>query len=138
MASLVTYPTDSSWHGVRVGPLFFSGFDPATRQAVIPDFDPKYPTKMVIQPTAPLKEPLKLQGWRCGNGERLRFEYGASWNVPVAKLEPAGAADNGTPVGYTGYMLFTAAGTWEIAVSGSQNQVVGSAVFLVQQKASGT
>jgi len=134
VASLVTYPSDSSWLGVRVGPLFFTGFEPSTRQAVIPDFDPKYPTKVVIQPTDPLKEPLSLQGRRCLNGERLRFKYGASWNVPVATLQPAGAADTGTPVGYGGYMLFTAAGTWEIAVTDSKNQAVGSAVFMVQAK----
>jgi hypothetical protein len=134
-AVLVTYPRDKSWHGLRIGPLFFSAFGPGTDQAVIPDFDPRYPTKVVIQPIDPLDVPVKLEGRRCFNGERLRFEYGASWDMPVATLTPAGVADSGMPVGYTGYMLFTAPGKWMISVSSNVGTPLGSAVVMVQPKA---
>lgn len=131
-AVLATYPRDKSWHGLRIGPLFFSAFGPTTDQAVISDFDPRYPTKVVIQPIDPLDAPVKVEGKRCSNGERLRFEYGASWDMPVALLTPAGVADNGMPVGYTGYMLFTAPGKWMISVSSNAGNLIGSAVVLVQ------
>lgn len=130
-AVLVGYPRDKSWHGLRVGPLFFSGFGPGTDQAIISNYDPRYPTKMVIQPIEPLTAPVKVEGRRCSNGERLRFEYGASWDTPVAVLTPAGAADNGTPVGYTGYMLFTAPGKWMISVTRNGGQLMESAVVMV-------
>jgi hypothetical protein len=133
-AVLVTYPRDKSWHGLRIGPLFFSAFRPGTDQAVIPDFDPRYPTKVVIQPIDPLDAPVKVEGRRCSNGERLRFEYGASWDMPVAILTPAGVADSGMPVGATGYMLFTAPGKWMISVSSNGGTPLGSAVVMVQPK----
>jgi hypothetical protein len=129
---LVGYPRDKSWHGLRLGPLFFSDFGPGTDQAVISNYDPRYPTKVVIQPIEPLNAPVKVEGRRCSNGERLRFEYGASWDTPVAVLGPAGAADNGTPVGYTGYMLFTAPGKWMISVTGNDGQLIESGVVMVQ------
>jgi hypothetical protein len=132
LAILVSYPRDKSWHGLRIGPLFFSAFRPGTDQAVISDFDPRYPTKVVIQPIDPLDAPIKVEGRRCSNGARLRFEYGASWDTPVAVLSPAGASDDGTPIGYTGYMLFTASGKWRISVTGSESNSLGSAVVLVQ------
>lgn len=137
-AVLVTYPRDKSWHGLRIGPLFFSAFAPGTDQAVIPDFDPRYPTKVVIQPIDPLDASVKVEGRRCSNGERLRFEYGASWDVPVAVLTPAGLADSGMPVGYTGSMLFTAPGKWLISVSSDGGTPLGSAVVTVQPKAVAT
>ena len=90
-AVLMSYPRDKSWQGLRLGPLFFSAFGPGKDHAVISDFDPRFPTKVVIQPTDPLNSPLKVEGRRCSNGERLRFEYGASWDTPVAVLPPAGA-----------------------------------------------
>lgn len=131
-AGLVSYPRDKSWHGLRIGPLFFSAFDPGSDQAVISGFDPRYPTKVVIQPIDPLATLVKVEGRRCSNGERLHFEYGASWDTPIAVLAPAGAADNGTPVGYTGYMLFTAAGKWVVSVADKDGNPLGSAVVLVQ------
>jgi hypothetical protein len=134
---LVTYPRDKSWHGLRIGPLFFSAFRPGTDLAVISDFDPRYPTKVVIQPIDPLDAPAKVEGRRCSNGERLRFEYGASWDTPVAVLTPAGVADSGMPIGYTGYMLFTAAGKWMISVTSNGGTPLGSAVLMVQPNAVG-
>ena len=89
-AVLGTYPSDNTWHGAIVGPLFFSAFGPGKERAVIDDFDARSPTKVVIQPLDPLKARVKLQGWRCSTGDQLRFEYGASWNTPVAVLPPAG------------------------------------------------
>jgi hypothetical protein len=112
--------------------LFFSAFGPGSDQAVISGFDPRYPTKVVIQPIEPLGTSVKVEGQRCSNGERLRFEYGASWDTPTAVLPPAGSADNGTPIGYTGYMLFTAPGKWVISVSAKEGSLIGSAVLLVQ------
>ncbi len=134
VAALDSYPSDTSWHGVKIGKLFFSSFATGQDHAVISDFDSRYPTKVLIQPTDPLVGSLKLEGWRCSNGERLRFEYAGSWNEPVATLMPAGSAPNGTPVGYTGYMLFTAPGKWKVSVIGSDDKAVGSAVLLVQTK----
>jgi len=122
----------SADHGLRIGPLFFSAFGPGSDQAVISGFDPRYPTKVVIQPIDPLATSVKVEGRRCSNGERLRFEYGASWDTPIAVLAPAGAADNGTPIGYTGYMLFTAAGKWVVSVADKDDNPLGSAVVLVQ------
>ncbi len=134
-AVLGTYPSDNTWHGAIVGPLFFSAFGPGKERAVIDDFDARSPTKVVIQPLDPLKARVKLQGWRCSTGDQLRFEYGASWNTPVAVLPPAGAGPNGTPVGYTGYMLFTAPGKWKLSVTGANGQPLGTAIFVVQGKA---
>ncbi len=137
-ASLVNYPRDKSWLGLRLGPLFFSAFGPGQDRAVIAGFDRRLPTKVVIQPIDPLNAPTKVEGKRCSNGERLRFEYGASWDTPVAVLPPVGASADGTPVGYTGYMLFTAPGKWVISVSSNDGQLIGSAIVLVQEAPNST
>lgn len=131
-SGLVAFPRDASRRGLRVGPLFFSAFDPTKDRAVIPDFDARLPTKVLIQTIAALSAPIRIEGRRCSNGERLRFEYGASWNTPVAVLMPVDSTLEGKPVDYTGYMLFTAPGKWIISVSGNDGSAIGSAIVLVQ------
>lgn len=131
-AALSSYPTDPSWKGVRIGTLFFAGFDTSAGQAVITDFNPGHPTKMVIEPTEPLSAALRLEGFRCSDSQRLRFEYGSSWNKPVVALLPASLDSNGRPLAYTGYMLFTSPGKWLISVSRKNGHLIGSVVFLVE------
>ena len=130
---LTTYPGDPGVKGVRIGSLIVEASDSGNGQAVIPRFNASAPTKVVIDPIEPLASALRLEGWQCATGERLRLQYGTSSSTVVAALLPAATADNGRPVAYTGYMLFTAPGKWMITVGTKNGHLVGSAILLVQR-----
>jgi hypothetical protein len=133
--------------GVVIGPLFFDTFGARTDgAAVISDFTPGYPYKVLIEPTAEISTPVHLEGWKCIDGGRLRFWYHdgnpfsqvpvserqlASTGDIIANIGPTIASPSGGFADYTGYMLFTGTGKWKIDVS--RNQVsFGSAVFDVR------
>jgi hypothetical protein len=132
--------------GVLLGPLFFDAFEKrADSAAVLSDFSPGYPYKVLIQPVEAFSTPVQVQGWSCSNGSGLRFWYheGPPFaTVPVtaqqlaftgdlvASLGPTLSSLSGTLAGFTGYMMFTATGKWKISVS-KDGRNLGSAIFLV-------
>jgi hypothetical protein len=137
--------------GVLLGPLFFVGFDGSVDGgAVISDYLPGYPTKVLIQPVESFATPITVQGWRCANGSPMRFWYhgGSPFaSVPVTPqalastgdsaltLQPTAATStSGLLLAYTGYMHFTATGTWKISVSQGGRQL-GSAILRVKDDA---
>lgn len=131
-SALTSDPRDPALKGVVVGPVMFAGFDSGSGTAVISGFNAAAPTKVLIQPIAPLSQAVRLEGFRCSTGERLRLDYGASRNTFVAALLPAGSDSSGRVVGYSGDMRFTAKGKWLISVSTKVGHLIGSAIFSVQ------
>jgi hypothetical protein len=133
--SLVPDPLGEPGNGVHLGPLFFRDWGPDETRAVDTRFSPGYPTKVLILGRGSLAAPVTLEGWRCATGQRLRFWYAGGFpDPPLSAAEFASLGDpapvlasNGT---YTGYMLFTASGTWKIAVS-QNGKVLGTAIFQV-------
>ncbi len=120
----------SQGYGVPAGPLWFFpavGKRQTTGQI---RFVPGVPTKIPIEPKTLLQSSVSLRGWRCSDGKPLRFWYKAGLPfapIPnaaaleksgdvLATLEPSGSRD-GVPVGYTGYLLFTSSGKWNVSVS---------------------
>lgn len=128
----------------KIGPLLFLAFTNDQQQAQLPDYQPGVPTKVPIRPEEPLTAPVTLTGARCTDGHPLRFWYRGPlpWSPPVsttvldatgdlmAQLEPQAATSSGTPVAYSGYMLFTETGKWLITVH-RDRLVMGSEVFQV-------
>jgi hypothetical protein len=121
----------------RVGPLLFVlGGGPRAETAYLRG----YPTKELLHLTEGVESPLSLQGWRCPDEKPLRFWYRegppfAEVPVPrnalettgdlIARLEP-----HDRSIDYTGYMLFTSTGIWDIAVL-SEGRVTGHVVIKV-------
>jgi hypothetical protein len=76
--------------------------------------------------TEGVESSLALQGWRCPDGKPLRFWYREGLpftEVPVSRkaLETTGdlvapLEPHNRSIDYTGYMLFTSTGTWDVAV----------------------
>lgn len=122
----------------RVGQLLFLalGSGPRAETAYIPG----YPTKELLHLTEGLESPLALQGWRCSDGRPLRFWYREGLpfaEVPVSRkaLETTGdliapLEPHDRSIDYTGYMLFTSTGTWDVAVL-SGDRVIGHVVIEV-------
>ncbi len=146
VSELVSYPGNQAWRGAVAGPFFFSAFAPGQTTAVLSDYVPEYPYKVLVQPTRQLPKPVNLMGWDCSTGERLRFWYRAGLpfaHLPASPAEFASAGDlvatfslgssdsTGQPSGYTGYMLFTHAGHWKVSVE-EPGTVTASVVLLVQ------
>jgi hypothetical protein len=125
-------PTDPGRRGVRIGQIFFVTSRDSAGRAEIAVVDPHSPTKVLIQPIQPLTSALRLEGWRCSTGERLRLQFGEAPAALAAALVPAGTAANGTTVGYTGYMFFTASGQWMISVGSKTGHLIGRAVLTVR------
>lgn len=131
-APLSTDPANPGLKGVRIGSVLLLGFADDRGKAVLTGFDPRRPAKVSIQPIEPLPAALRLEGWRCSTGERLRVDYGPSDNIYVAALLPAGRDKEGAPVPYSGDMRFTATGKWMVSISTKVGHNIASAVFLVQ------
>jgi len=87
-----------------------------------------------------LESPLSLQGWRCPDGKPLRFWYREGLpfaEVPVSRkaLETTGdliapLEPHDRSIDYTGYMLLTSTGTWDVAVF-SNGRAIGHVVIEV-------
>ena len=124
--------------GARVGPLLFFalGKGPRAETAYVPG----YPTKVRLRLTEELGSSLALQGWRCADEKPLRFWYREDLpfvDVPVSRkaLETTGdlvasLEPHDRPIDYTGYMLFTSTGKWDIAVL-SRGRAIGHVVIRV-------
>ena len=105
--------------------------------AVLP-FLPGYPTKVRVYLTERPRTRLTLRGWRCRDQTPLRFWYRDRLpfaSVPVSRraLETTGdlvAAfpARSVPADYTGYMLFSSAGRWNVQVRGGA-RVLGNVVL---------
>jgi hypothetical protein len=132
----------------RAGPVAFRDFHRDEQVAAIADFVPGYPTKVLILPFTSLQAAVTLQGWRCADGQPLRFWYGggvpftslpaseavlASTGDLVATLEPQPTPSMGGRMSYPGYMLFTAPGAWKVVVR-RNGSVLGSVVFFVSEQ----
>lgn len=145
-SELVSYSDNQNWRGAVAGPLFFSAFKPGQSAAVLSDYVPGFPYKVLAQPMRPLSKPVNLRGSNCLTGEPLRFWYRdgvpfahlpapqAEFAVAgdlVATLSPIPSDTSGEPSGHTGYMLFSGPGQWKVSVEES-GTVAGSVVFLVQ------
>ncbi len=137
--------------GVLIDPLFFVGFENRSGAgAVISNFEPGYPYKVLVQPVRAFSTPAELQGWSCASRSRLRFWYHECCpfaTVPVTPQQLASTGDlvaslgptSGSPprqlAGFTGYMFFTAAGKWKISVR-QGGRDLGSATFQVNARVS--
>ncbi|HZM81837.1 MAG TPA: hypothetical protein VFC19_39450 [Candidatus Limnocylindrales bacterium] len=101
-------PADGLFGGPTVGPLSF----------YVSDYADGYLTKVVIHPQKQPSEPITLTGSRCRDGLPLLFWFedgvppGPTAGDDYAILEPVGAG-----VSYTGYMLFTAQGRWQVTAT---------------------
>jgi hypothetical protein len=127
-------PSDPGRRGVRIGEIFFVTARDASGRAEIANVDPHSPTKVLIQPIQPLTSALRIEGWRCSTGERLRLQFGDGPPTVAAALLPAGSPANGTTIDYTGYMFFTASGEWMISVGSKTGHQIGRAVFTVRAR----
>ncbi len=130
-SAVETDPSDAALHGVRIGPIFVPTSADASGRAVIRNFQQGQPTRVVIDPLQPLSAAIRLEGWRCATGERLRLAYGGQATVAAALLPYASGAEAGA-TGYSGQMLFTAPGEWMIAVSSKTGHLLGRGVVTVQ------
>src|SRR5579864_7351760 len=130
-SAVETDPSDGALHGVRIGPIFVPTSADASGRAVIRNFQQGQPTRVVIDPLQPLTAAIRLEGWRCATGERLRLAYGGQATVAAALLPYAPGVD-AQATGYSGQMLFTAPGEWMIAASSKTGHLLGRGVFTVQ------
>ena len=133
---------NADWGGyglAHAGPLWFSAFGQVrSGKAVITDFSPGYPTKVVIHPDASLQGSMQLQGFNCETGQVLHFCYGegtcgfTGQQVTEAELSQRGVAV-ATIQGHldaTGYILFPQPGFYRLWVE-QDGQEVGSVVMQV-------
>ena len=64
---------------------------------------------------------IELRGWRCKTHEPLRFAYGGHPTPGVRHLRLRPYPTDADKLGYTGYMLFSAAGDWRLEASANGN-----------------
>lgn len=145
---LVDLPGDPTMNVARAGPVAFRDFHRDEQVAAIADYVPGYPTKVLILPFTSLRAAVTLQGWRCADGQPLRFWY--EGGVPLtslpaseatmtrtgdllATLPPQLTPSMGGRMSYPGYMLFTSPGTWKVVVR-QDGKLLGSVVFLVPEQ----
>ncbi len=99
----------------RVGPITFHPYP----------YQPPDPTKVLIHRAGMFKGSLSLTGYNCRDGRVLRFWYR---NIPALPVPLDRRPNEGDRVAvlrfypspvtdYTGYMLFTEAGRWNVVVS---------------------
>ncbi len=131
-------PVDPQRHLAVVGPLLFAGgFGP---HAIVGDFEPGVATKVGITALRHLSVPVELRGWDCASGQPLRFWYKDGYPFALGStVSAAQLATTGDLVAvleptdqniYPGYMLFTHAGLWKVAVT-QNGQPPRSVVFAV-------
>ncbi len=125
----------------RAGPLWFSAFGRVvTGKAVLAEFAPGHPTKVVIHPDAGPHPEVQVYGIECASGRTLHFCYNqgdcgfTSRPVPESELERRGdavvtiAEDQHTDD--TGYMLFPRQGKYMVSVQ-QGTHLLGSVVLQV-------
>jgi hypothetical protein len=127
--------------GLRVGPLWLRGFIHESGPAII-NLQPWYPTKVLIAHRRIPHSSVELRGFGCSTGQALHFCYGdpcvgelSGTSTNPATLAAAGVTVQPVPLGvpgdYTGYMLFTAPGTYQISAT-RDGQPVGEVIVLVR------
>ncbi len=125
----------------RAGPLWFSAFGRVVSgKAVLADFAPGHPTKVVIHPDAGPHPEVQVHGIECASGRTLHFCYNqgdcgfASQPVPESELERRGDAvvniTENQHTDDTGYMLFPRPGKYMVSVQ-QGTHLLGSVVLQV-------
>jgi hypothetical protein len=135
----------------QAGPLAFRGGSTSLQNdAVIDVFTRGAPTKVLIVPLRPLTTEVWLQGWRCSDHRALYFHYGEGGPGPhntTEQLERFGTANprfgpttrgvtGDGASGFTGYILFTSPGLWEVDVLDATGRL-GYVDFLVTERTGG-
>ena len=137
-------PGDPSFSGyalARAGPIWFSAFGPVrSGKAVLSDFSPGYPTKIVIHPDTGPHPQVQIHGSECSSGKPLHFCYnqgGCGFSgQPVSELELERRGDSVVTIGTnqheddTGYMLFPRPGKYLVKVE-QDSLLLGSVIFQV-------
>ena len=125
----------------QAGPLWFSDFGLVqSGKAVITDFNPGYPTKVVIHPDASLHGSVQLRGFNCETGQQLHFCYGegncgfSGQSVTEAELSQRGdtVVTIQGHLDFTGYILFPQPGFYQLWVE-QNGQQGGSVVIQVAE-----
>ena len=127
--------------GLRVGPLWLRGFIHESGPAVIL-LQPWYPTKVLIAHGRTPHSSVELRGIGCATGQELHFCYEeCGGELGGTSTDPATLAAEGTPVqtfqlgapgDYTGYMLFTAPGKYQLSAARA-GKPVGEVIVLVRR-----
>ena len=133
VSSLQVYPynDNSGFAGfgmAHAGPIWFSAFGRVTSgQAMLADFSPGTPTKVVVHADPTVKPPVVLTGIECETGQALHFCYDQPDNCGLVetKLTAAQLTARGFDhltidrpgVDHTGYMLFGAPGMYKLSAS---------------------
>jgi hypothetical protein len=140
VSTLVREP-ETKGSGLRVGPLWLRGFTHESGPAVIL-LQPWYPTKVLIAHELMPHSTVELRGISCSTGQVLHFCYGeCGGELGGTSTDPATLAAAGMPVqtirlgepgDYTGYMLFTATGMYQLSAT-RDGQPVGEVIVLVRR-----
>jgi hypothetical protein len=128
--------------GLRVGPLWLRGFIHESGPAVIL-LRPWYPTRVLFAHERMPHSIVELRGISCFTGQALHFCYGdpCGRELGGTSTDPATLAAAGTPIQtirlgepgeYTGYMLFTAPGMYQLSAI-RDGQPVGEVIVLVRR-----
>jgi len=102
--------------------------------------------KMVPLAESEIDSPIAIHGWRCSDGQPLRFsakvpknahipltmEQAESSGDPQFLVAPTGAITRTARIGFGGYWLWSAPGMWKIEVTEGAN-VIGD--FVLEAKA---
>jgi hypothetical protein len=102
---------------------------------------PPYPTKVLIHRVGVFRGSLLLAGYNCHDGRPLRCWYRTRATLPAGSIRRLSEGDRAAvlrfypaPVtGHPGYVLFTEAGRWNVAVS-KGTTVVGNVVINVRTR----
>lgn len=145
VSDLVVVPNgDAEFSGyalAHAGPVWFSAFGPVrSGKAVLADFFPGVPTKIVIHPDVGTHPEVQVRGIECASGKPFRFCYnqgtcGFSGSpVPGPAFEARGDAVVTIAANQhdddTGYMLFPRPGKYQVSVE-QGSRVLGSVVLQV-------
>ena len=145
---LVSHPNDPVFTGAPLGPLLLRNFPPDATQAVITEYKPLAPTKVVTIAVRPFERPLTLTGYRCSDRHLLRFAWTypfpppfgqtpspsvfesagelAPVIQPMTTLPASGVFSPAAPA----YFLFTSSGMWLIELHDG-HMLVGRAAVAV-------
>ncbi|MGI8609241.1 MAG: hypothetical protein ACR2MY_08465 [Candidatus Dormibacteria bacterium] len=126
----------------RAGPIWFSAFGQVRAgKAVLDDYSPGEPTKVLIHPNPGPHPEVQIRGTECASGRALHFCYQQGscgfTGQPVSEsdLEARGDAvvkiAKDQPGDYTGYMLFPRRGNYLIRVQ-QADLLLGSVIFRVR------
>lgn len=136
--------------GARAGPVWLimgeRGETTATIHLTAKYPSALFPTKVLVYARTQLEADVRLRGWRCSDRRPLRFWYRAGRpgtprkGFPEARMRKIGdlvaTLEAGHPataypvIGYTGFFLFSAPGTWTILVE-QQYEVVAEVTMRV-------